>query len=72
MDPVSFAASIVTLVGVTTATGKGLKRLASLKDVPDQLLQLHNEVCIDTFVSRTRANEHPARHDVYFRTSLLI
>lgn len=44
MEPVSLAASIVTLVGVVGATGNGLKKLASLKDVPEQLLQLHNEV----------------------------
>lgn len=44
MDPLSIATGTLTLLGALGTTVKGLKRLASLRDSPAQVLQLYNEV----------------------------
>ncbi|MCJ1348632.1 hypothetical protein MMC31_006864 [Peltigera leucophlebia] len=44
MEPLSIAAGTLTLLGALGATAKGLKKLASLKHAPIQILQLCNEV----------------------------
>jgi hypothetical protein len=44
MDPLSITVSIITLGEVVYKVGRGLKRLASLRGAPEQILQLHNEV----------------------------
>ena len=44
MDPLSLTASILTILGVGGTVTKGLNRIRMLKDAPDTLLQLNNEV----------------------------
>lgn len=44
MDPLSLTASIIGVGGAATTTVKYLRRFTSLRDVPEQLLQLLNEV----------------------------
>ena len=43
-DPLSAAASILTVLGAGGAVGKFLKRVLALKDAPDILLALNNDV----------------------------
>ncbi|KAL8939547.1 MAG: hypothetical protein Q9216_003307 [Gyalolechia sp. 2 TL-2023] len=44
MDPVSVAASVLTLLGAAATAGRALDRLSSLKHAPDHLIALVNEV----------------------------
>ena len=44
MDPISLIASIITLIGAGGSVAKGLRKLISLKEAPDSLLQLNNEI----------------------------
>ena len=44
MDPLSIALGTLTLLGALGTTVKGLRRLASLRDAPTQVLQLCSEV----------------------------
>ncbi len=44
MDPLSLTASIITVVGMGSAVGRGLKKILSAKNLPDVILQLNNEV----------------------------
>ncbi|KAI4174725.1 MAG: hypothetical protein LQ343_002096 [Gyalolechia ehrenbergii] len=44
MDPVSVAASLLTLLGAAATAGRALDRLSSLKHAPDHLIALVNEV----------------------------
>lgn len=44
MDPVSAAASIIAVVQATVAVGKGVGYLRSLRDIPDDFLDLTNEL----------------------------
>lgn len=44
MDPLSLTASIVAVIGAADTMGKGLRRIVALKDVPDIILALNNEV----------------------------
>lgn len=44
-DPLSVTTAVVTLLGTASAAGKALKKLASLRNAPAQVLQLNNEVC---------------------------
>ena len=44
MDPISLTASIVALVGAGGSVAKGFRKLISLKQVPESLLQLNKEV----------------------------
>jgi hypothetical protein len=43
-DPLSISASIVALIGATGTIAKGLRKLASLRNAPDTILALNNEV----------------------------
>ncbi|KAI4184709.1 MAG: hypothetical protein L6R41_004570, partial [Letrouitia leprolyta] len=44
MDPVSVAASVLTLLGAAATAGRALERLSTLKHAPDNLVALVNEV----------------------------
>ncbi|KAL8697163.1 MAG: hypothetical protein Q9201_007272 [Fulgogasparrea decipioides] len=44
MDPVSVAASILTVLGAAATAGRALDHLSSLKHAPDNLIALVNEV----------------------------
>ncbi|MCJ1388336.1 hypothetical protein MMC18_001182 [Xylographa bjoerkii] len=44
MDPLTLTVSIIAVIGAGGSVAKGLRKLVSLKDVPDELLQLNNEV----------------------------
>ena len=44
MDPLSFTASIITVLGVGGQVANTIKRLASLKDASDVVLALNNEI----------------------------
>ena len=43
-DPLSFTASIIAILGVTDSVGKALSKIKVLKESPDELLALINEV----------------------------
>ena len=45
-DPLSVAASVIAVVGAVRVTIKGLERILSLKNAPDLIKQLSNEVRI--------------------------
>ena len=63
MDPVSITASFLALVGATGVVGRGLGRLASIRDLPNVVLELNDEVrglhlivhCVD-FLTRHHSN----------------
>ena len=44
MDPLSVTAAIIAIVGAGGTVGKGLRKLVALRNAPDSLLQLNNEV----------------------------
>ena len=44
MDPLSFTASIITIIGVGGNIAQTINRLASQKGAPDFVLALHNEL----------------------------
>ena len=44
MDPLSLTASIIAIVGIGGQAAKAVRKLASLKDAPDLLLALNNEL----------------------------
>ncbi|MCJ1382884.1 hypothetical protein MMC17_005997 [Xylographa soralifera] len=44
MDPLSLTVSIIALFGAGGSAAKGLRKIISLKDAPDELQQLNNEV----------------------------
>lgn len=44
MEPISFAASIITLISATQQVAVGLNKLASLRGAPAAVLALNNEV----------------------------
>ena len=44
MDPLSLTASIITVLGAGGTVAKGLSRIRYLKNAPNTLLQLNNEV----------------------------
>ena len=46
-DPLSVAASIISLIGAVNVTIKGLERLATLRDAPALIRQLACEVWAD-------------------------
>ncbi|RMY62881.1 hypothetical protein D0865_00193 [Hortaea werneckii] len=43
MDPLSITASCIAILGASTATGKALRKLTALRNVPGDLQQLFNE-----------------------------
>lgn len=45
MDPLSFAASLIAVIGTAAETYKGLEKLRALRRAPDELLVIINEVC---------------------------
>ncbi|MCJ1399992.1 hypothetical protein MMC11_003195 [Xylographa trunciseda] len=44
MDPLSATVSIIALIGAGGSVAKGLRKIVSLKDAPDELQQLNHEV----------------------------
>lgn len=44
MEAVGFAASVLTLLAAANQVAKGLDKLASIKEAPDAVLALNNEV----------------------------
>jgi len=44
MDPLSVTASIVAIVGAGSSLASGLRSIYALKDAPDELLQLNEEL----------------------------
>ena len=44
MDPISISASIITVIAAGGQVGKGIRKLASLKDAPEVVLALHNQL----------------------------
>lgn len=44
MDPLSITASIVAIVGAGGSLASGLRRIHALRDAPDDLLQLNEEL----------------------------
>lgn len=44
MDPLSITAAIIALIGAGGKVGTGLRKLVELRNAPDSLLQLNNEV----------------------------
>ncbi len=44
MEPVGFAASVLTLLAAANQVAKGLDKLASIKEAPAAVLALNNEV----------------------------
>ena len=44
MDPLSVTASILTILGVSGQAVKAVKRVVSLKEAPEIVLRLHNEL----------------------------
>lgn len=44
MDPLSLTASVITVVGVADAAGRGLKKLIALRGASDAILALNNEI----------------------------
>ena len=44
MDPISIAASVLTVLGAAATTGRMLERLSSARYSGDQLQALNNEV----------------------------
>lgn len=44
MDPVSFAASVIAIVGAARKAGKGISKLRDLFEAPDQIDALENEL----------------------------
>ncbi len=46
MDPISLAASIITVVGATGKIAAGFEKLCSSRDIPEEVIFLMNEVRI--------------------------
>lgn len=44
MDPLSLTASIIAILGAGSTISRGLRRIQQLKDAPELLLQLNNEI----------------------------
>lgn len=44
MDPLSVTAAIIAIVGAGGTVGRGIRKLVALRNAPDSLLQLNNEV----------------------------
>lgn len=44
MDPLSITASIISILAVAKGVDQGLQKLQSLREVPDVILALNNEV----------------------------
>lgn len=44
MDPISIAASLLTVLGAAATAGRALDHLSSLRHAPDHLIALLNEV----------------------------
>ncbi|KAH9204086.1 hypothetical protein DL95DRAFT_471816 [Leptodontidium sp. 2 PMI_412] len=57
MDPVSFAASIITLVSTLNTASKSIKNLIDLKHAPEKLLDVQNKVGILRSFFRSKADE---------------
>ena len=62
MDPVSVAASLLTLVSAASTTGRALEQISNVRHAPDQLLALVNEVSAFYF---------PVSHDYIFHSTLI-
>jgi hypothetical protein len=44
MDPLSITVSVITLLGVVKGVAKGLAKLKSYREAPDEIIPLINEV----------------------------
>ena len=51
MDPVSVAASLLTVLGAAGTAARALEHLSNIRHAPDQLLALINEVSNPTIVN---------------------
>ena len=66
-DPLSLAASVITVIGAADNVGKLLAKIQSMKDAPNELLALINEVSdlrlvlgdIEAYTSNNVENSHP-------------
>ncbi|SRR6266536_2223546 len=45
-DPLSLAASILAVAGAAQAAAKGIGKIIALKNAPEQLSQIYDEVCV--------------------------
>jgi hypothetical protein len=57
-DPLSLTASILAVVGAAQAAAKGIRKIIALKNAPEQLLQIYNEVCGVTLDSQPDLRTH--------------
>lgn len=48
-DPVSFVASIITLIGTINTASQGVQKLLALRNASDRLLDVHNKVSFLNF-----------------------
>ena len=48
MDPLSFGASIIAILGAAATAGQTMEKLCSLRHAPDDLIALINEVIVHT------------------------
>lgn len=44
MDPLSLTANIIAVASAASSASREIRKLAKLKDAPEQILQLQNEV----------------------------
>ena len=46
MEPLSVAASVLAVLGAAGAAGRGLQHVLALRNAPDQVIALMNEVSV--------------------------
>ena len=46
MEPLSVAASVIAVLGAASAAGRGLQHVLALRNAPDQVIALINEVSV--------------------------
>ena len=46
MEPLSVAASVLAVLGAASAAGRGLQHVLALRNAPDQVIALINEVSV--------------------------
>lgn len=64
MDPLSITAGIIAVVGASGTVGKGLRKLVALRNAPDCLFQLNNEVTdLQLIVQAVVINAHDSSAD---------
>lgn len=65
-DPISLAASILTIIGAIDTTHRGIQRVLALKKAPKRLIEAHNKV---TIFAISRENEMKLMGDTRSRSS---